>query len=118
MDILSSLNAVGAVLRGAQGVMRELKRPRPSEVAFAQLLQQQLAASNPATSAVDRQKMLQELERNTKQFLSLRDTNGDGQLTASESGMTAQQFRALDANGDGKITLDELKAPALAKLKP
>lgn len=117
MDILSSLNAVGAVLRGAQGVVRELKRPRASEAAFAQLLQQQLAAANPATSAADREKMLQELDRNTKQFIALHDADGDGQLTTAESGMTPRQFRALDRNGDAKLSLDELKAPAIGKLK-
>jgi Ca2+-binding EF-hand superfamily protein len=37
------------------------------------------------------------------------DRNRDGKLSALESGLAAERFRAVDADGDGKLTAEELK---------
>ncbi len=48
-----------------------------------------------------------EADKVEKAFKRL-DSDGDGQLSAAEAGVTAQQrFKKLDADGDGKLTQAE-----------
>ena len=115
MDILTGLNAVNAVLRGTQGLVRELKKPTASDVAFAQILQQQLNAAGGSAGSGSGESM-RAIERGVQQFITQRDTNGDGLLTKDESGLNSDFFQKLDQNGDGKLSLAEIRTEALARM--
>ncbi|MBF0456438.1 MAG: EF-hand domain-containing protein [Nitrospirae bacterium] len=51
-----------------------------------------------------------QLQQKTADLIKARDTNGDGTLSASESGMSSQAFAAIDTNGDGQLDTNELNA--------
>ena len=105
MDILSGIGAANALLRGATGLVREIKRPRIAQEDFAALLQQQLQQTKSTTPS----------PLNTEQiapnFLSQHDLDGDGTLTLGESRFSKETFALLDKNGDGRLSLEELGKP-------
>jgi Ca2+-binding EF-hand superfamily protein len=45
-------------------------------------------------------------------LIKAKDSNGDGALSASESGLDSDQLSALDSDGNGSISLDELTTTA------
>lgn len=113
MSILQSLNGAAAVLRGAQGVIRELRRPKAADAAFAAVLQAQLQRNDP----VALQNMTTAIQKQSERFISLRDADGDHRLTLAESGLTQEAFSKLDQDGDGALTAAEVARPALDALQ-
>ncbi|HNR30956.1 MAG TPA: hypothetical protein PKI11_08695 [Candidatus Hydrogenedentes bacterium] len=114
MSLIESLGAAGAVLRGAQGVIRELRRPRGADAAFAAVLREQLQRNDPAAT----QRMTLEINEQSARFVALRDADGDGLLTLDESGLTREEFLRLDTDGDGRLSAAEVARPALDALQP
>lgn len=112
MSILGTVNAVGLALRGAEGLVREIRRPKISDETFAQILQKQLASSDGASG-----ESIEEITALSEKYVATRDYNGDGVLSKDESGLSSQIFQKLDTNGDGKLTAEELRAPSVNALK-
>ncbi|MBP8128046.1 MAG: hypothetical protein KA184_00585 [Candidatus Hydrogenedentes bacterium] len=113
MNILQSLNGAAAVLRGATGLVRELRRPKAADAAFAALLQAQLQRNDPAAA----QRSAEAITKQSERFISLRDADRDGRLTLEESGLTQEAFAKLDIDGDGALTAAEVAKPALNALQ-
>ncbi len=110
MGLLTSIGAVDAVLRGATGLVHELRKPKQSS--FQPVLQQQIQES---TNGLDKNATPAQIEQRAMElgarYMRARDANGDGVLSAAESGMNAQAFSRYDADKDGRLSMDELRPP-------
>jgi len=53
-----------------------------------------------------------------KDLLKQRDKNGDGRLSAEESGEPPERFHAADTNADGQLSLEELTALIAQRFVP
>jgi uncharacterized protein (DUF2141 family) len=105
MDILSGIGAANALLRGATGLIREIKRPRIGKEDFSAILQSQLQQAKSSKPAFINPEQL------APKFMAQHDLNGDGRLTMGESGFSQEAFSLLDQNADGKLSLEELGKP-------
>lgn len=64
------------------------------------------SSSNSGSSLMD---YLEEMDANmAKTIMSLKDSDGDGKLSAEELGATAEQLAKLDSDGDGVLNEGEL----------
>ena len=114
MNILTNLSAVGGLLNGAAGLVREFKQPKLSGDDFAKLLEIQLAQANSTQAAQEkREQRVEWVNAMTQRFTEQRDANGDGMLTRDESGLAEEVFARFDVDGDGMLTLEELRKPLL-----
>ncbi len=110
MGLLTSIGAIDAALRGATGLVRELRKPKQS--AFQPVLQQQIQES---TNGLDQNATRAQIEQRATElgtrYMRARDANGDGVLSAAESGMNAEAFARYDVDKDGRLSMDELRTP-------
>lgn len=114
MSILQGAGAVGALLGGAAGLVRELRRPQLKNEQFAALLSQELSAKQGGGQSDD---AAAQIQRESARFVSLRDSDGDGVLSLEESGLDRETFARLDADGDGRLTADEVAKPRMEALR-
>lgn len=101
MELLSSVGAIGAVMKGAASLVKELKRPQEQSVSFAEVLRQDLALN--AVMAPEK-----EAKERSETFLRAHDVDGSGSLNRAESGMDAQTFKKWDLDKNGEIGSAEL----------
>jgi hypothetical protein len=113
MSILQSAGALGALLGGAAGLVRELRRPQLNNEQFAALLSQEISAKQGGEPDAEAAR----IQRESARFVSLRDSDGDGALNLAESGLDRETFKRLDADGDGRLTADEVARPRLEALR-
>ena len=112
MSLLTGIGAVNALLRGATGLVREIKRPRLSNEDFANILQQKIDQPQTTHGPSSRLQILSdEVTRMTNQLIATRDIDGSHTLNSQESGLSEQCFQQLDANRDGELSHSELRAP-------
>lgn len=62
---------------------------------------------NSGSFSADIQSQIEEMVSN---FVSDKDTDGDGSLTQDESGMDDEMFASIDTDGDGVLSLEELQS--------
>ncbi|MFP4502053.1 MAG: hypothetical protein ACLFTT_13710 [Candidatus Hydrogenedentota bacterium] len=113
MNVLEGAGAVGALFRGAAGLVREIKRPKLDDQQFATLLQAQLKNQESAPQGDSAGEILAVSNR----FVTQRDANGDGLLSLEESGLDKETFARLDADNDGRLTPEEVAQPRLDALR-
>ena len=118
MSILGGIGGVGALLRGATSLVREMKRPRMGNEDFSMVLRnqmQQAYAAPGATTGIDR--LSDQVTRLSGQFVQVRDVDGNGTLSEAESGLRAELFEELDVNRDGELSSLEMRAPFVEMLE-
>ena len=112
MSLLTGIGAVNALLRGASGLIREIKRPRLTNDDFANILNQRIEQAKTAHGDSQRLQVLSaEVTRMTEQFIAVRDVDGNHALNIQESGLNAKNFGQLDTDHNGQLTQLELRAP-------
>ena len=112
MSFLAGIGAVNALIRGASGLVREVKRPRMSNEEFANILRQKVDQAKITYGDSNRlQALSNEVTRMTAQFIAARDLDGNHSLNIQESGLNAHHFHQLDTDNDGELTHLELRAP-------
>jgi hypothetical protein len=109
MDLLTGLSAASGLLNGAANLVQSFKQPRVTDQAFSELFKAQFDVESSAES---QQARALEMSRN---FIALRDTNGDAMLRMDESGLTRAQFEALDRDKDGQLSSSELQAGIIGR---
>lgn len=109
MDILSGLSAASGVLQQTASLVQSLKQPKLTDETFSELFKAQLAAE--ASPEAQSAKALEF----SKQFIALRDVNGDQMLRFDESGLSSSQFAALDRDGDGQLSAAEVQADLMGE---
>lgn len=115
MSFIAELGSINSLLGGAAALVRELKRPRMTQQDFSTLLQAQLQqANNPVALQARQARAAADF---TMKHINLHDVNGDGRLSAAESGFQMPLFDALDTNRDGALDAQELYQAALRQLR-
>jgi hypothetical protein len=111
MSLLTGIGAVNALLRGATGLVKEIKRPRLSNDDFANILKQKIDQPQWTQGPSSRLQIISdEVTRMTDQLIATRDIDGSRTLNMQESGLSEQSFQGLDANRDGELSHSELRA--------
>jgi len=101
MELLSSVGAIGAAMKGATSLVHALKRPQSQAVSFAEVLRQDLAQNAVMTPEKD-------AKERSETFLRAHDADGSGGLSRAESGFDAQTFKKWDLDKNGEIGAAEL----------
>jgi len=109
MNPLMGIGMANGLLKGASELVQELKRPKAHETAFADLLKQQMNQSKPTQNDMRIQQL-------SEQFMKLHDVNGDGVVSANESGLPSEVFKLFDRNRDGQLGLEELKQTGIESI--
>jgi hypothetical protein len=115
--MLQGLGAVGGLLRGVSSLVREAKRPTIDNKDFAALLREQMHMKAIAKPGKDPAAETARIEKATAEFVTSRDSDGDGLLSIEETGFDKETFKRLDADGDGRLTAAELAKPHLEAMK-
>ncbi len=101
MELLSSVGAVSAVMKGASSIVKQLKGSKPQQSSFADLLQKDLAkiaVMGPQKDAKTR----------SESYMRSRDVDANGSLSRAESGFGPDSFKKWDLDKSGDIGAAEL----------
>jgi len=98
MNFVTAIARIGSIVEGARSVVNGL----------GDLARSHAAKTRPVVLITDAPSFEAHLQRAAAQLIESRDSNGDGTLSASESGLTGQVFSQFDTNGDGKLDGQEL----------
>ncbi len=118
MDILGNVGAVNALMRGAAGLVRELKKPSVSKEEFTEILRQEVQKNNsPNKKTAMLDFRIGKMKEWGGVFVANRDFDGSGALNVHESGLTQQVFDGLDLDGNGELTAEEVSRPYVKYLE-
>lgn len=114
MGLLGEVSALNGVIKGATGLVRELKRPTLSNAQFENLLHEQLKMSaNTNSKTTEGPDAATRAARWSATYRGKMDADGDGLLSLEESRLAPEVFLKMDVNRDGKLGAAELQAAAL-----
>lgn len=107
MDLLA-ISAAGLAIRETAKLISEFRQSRTVKRQFESALVKALENNTSAekTAKTSRQRY----ERQSAEFIRLRDINGNGMLSRAESGFDKTVFNQADSNSDGQLARDELTA--------
>lgn len=112
MSLLQGIGAANALIRGAAGFVRELKAPSQQDQEFGALLKGLLSRTPEAQAQREAAKEAA-LTQMAAEVMQLRDVNGDGLLSRSESGLKGDAFTRADLDGDGMLSAKEVRQAML-----
>jgi len=98
MNFLTAITQIGSIVQGARSVVNGL----------GDIARSHAAKARPVVVMTDQQSFDAHLQQAAAQLIESRDANGDGTLSAAESGLDRQVFAQFDTNGDGKLDALEL----------
>lgn len=98
MNFLTAISQIGSIVQGARSVVNGL----------GDIARSHTAKARPIVVIKGQQSFDAHLQQAAAQLIESRDANGDGMLSAGESGLDGQLFAHLDTNGDGKLDALEL----------
>lgn len=104
-DGVISSSELEAALQSSQDILSSLNDSSAQSRAFE--AGQQQPPSPPPSS-----------EETASSIVSDLDADGDGVVSAKESGLSESQFSSLDSDGDGSLTTDELSSQIAAAMPP
>ncbi len=110
MDPLT-IGAAGMALKGMTGLVRELRQSRAQKQAFRDMMRTELSKNEPKAA------QRKQIEAASREFIRVRDANGDGALNSQESGLKQKQFNEIDTDRDGRMSLDEVRRYMAAQSK-